>query len=87
MFTIRKKWFLTKRIILCQINTVSGWGKETFYLDTKNNNFRLSTIHLDSVENYKIQHDRNCKFNINYRNVFLYDIKTQKKVAYLQLKH
>ena len=24
------------------------------------------------------RHDRNCKFHINYRNVFLYDMKTHK---------
>ena len=38
--------FLTERIILCKINTISGWGLETFYLDTKNSNLGLSAIHL-----------------------------------------
>ena len=30
------------------------------------------------------RHDRNCRFHINYRNLFLYDIKTHKQ---WQLKH
>ena len=63
-----KKLFLTDRIISCKINTISGWGTETFYIDTKNTNLGLSTINLVDDENCKIQHDRNCKFNIIYWN-------------------
>ena len=32
------------------------------------------------------RHDRNCKFKINNKNVFIYDIKMQI-FSYLQLKH
>ena len=55
----------------CKINKISGWGIETLYPDTINTTLGLSTIHLVGVDM-----DRNCKFNINYRNVFMYDIKT-----------
>ena len=41
---------MTERIILCKINTISGWGTETFYLDTKNIYLGLSTIHLVGVD-------------------------------------
>ena len=35
-------------------NTVSGWGIETFYLERKNTNLRLSTIHLVDVDMIEI---------------------------------
>ena len=52
---------------VCKIHAISGSGIETFYLVTKYNNFWSSTIHLVDVDMIGI-----CKFNINYRNVFLY---------------
>ena len=42
-------------IILCKINTVSGWGVEAFYLDTKNTNLGLSTIHLVGADMIEIE--------------------------------
>ena len=54
MFIISKKLFPTERIILRKINTISGCGIETFYLDTKNTNLGLSTIHLVGVNMIEI---------------------------------
>ena len=64
---------MTERIVLSKINAISGWCIETFYLDTKNTNLGLSTIYLVGVDRIEI-----CRFNVNYRNLFLYDIKTHK---------
>ena len=69
----KEKWFLTERIILCKINTISRWGIKTFYLDTKNTNFGLSTIHLVGVDMIEIANSI-----LIIENIFLYDIKTHK---------
>ena len=41
-------------IILRKINTINGRGIETFYLDTKNTNLGLSSIHLVGVDMIEI---------------------------------
>ena len=70
MFIIDKNGFWL-RIIVSKINALSGWGIETFYLVTKKKQFGI----INNSFNW-CGHDRNWKFNINYRNIFIYDIKT-----------